>query len=55
MKVDILHVDFENNHSVHKILLTVLAVVQFFQDSPFFQNYAISDEVLGDGSFSTCR
>ena len=25
------------------------------QDSPFFKNYVIKDEVLGDGSFSTCR
>ncbi|CAH3040950.1 unnamed protein product [Porites lobata] len=26
-----------------------------FEDSPFFKNYVIKDEVLGDGSFSTCR
>lgn len=25
------------------------------EESPFFQNYVVTDQILGDGSFSTCR
>ena len=35
--------------------INVLYMFVFLQNSPFFQNYTITDHVLGDGSFSTCR
>ncbi|CAH3043153.1 unnamed protein product [Pocillopora meandrina] len=44
-----------NKPSEHRPAPGAVDYAALFEDSPFFRNYAISDEVLGDGSFSTCR
>lgn len=36
-------------------LSAAIKQASFFEESPFFQNYMVTDEILGDGSFSTCR
>ncbi|XP_028409650.1 ribosomal protein S6 kinase alpha-5-like isoform X2 [Dendronephthya gigantea] len=39
----------------HRNLSAGIRQASFFEESPFFQNYMVTDEILGDGSFSTCR